>query len=265
MVVLDDGDLQAHDVPLNLRRSLVHARRTSRARGDRQALPGSPGGRNLCPTMRVPSDDPGSSLTRRNAGIAIADAAAAWVVALALPNLRALPVWPWTPGLWTATGGEDGTAFGLHDAIRALASSLVVSVVALAAVGRFGWFAIATLPLVLLAPIEAWCVVEYGQPSTAHVLGVLAETNAEEAAEFHGGHDGARGGREDSTRRADDRHADETEQTDPELAEREELEKARGVAIGQRTAGGRAEAQAAHERGHDDRDRLDVDAIRREQ
>lgn len=137
--------------------------------------------------MRVPSDDPGSSPTRRNARVATAVAAAVWVTALALPNLLALPVWPWTPGLWTATGGEDATAFGLHDAIRALASSLVVSVVVLAAVGRFGWFALATLPLMLLVPIEAWYIVEYGQPSTAHVLGVLAETNAEEAAEFHGG------------------------------------------------------------------------------
>lgn len=123
---------------------------------------------------------------RRNAGFAIV-VAAAWVAALALPNLLALPVWPWTPGLWTATGSEDATTFGLHDAIRALASSLVVSVVVLAAVGRFGWFALATLPLMLLVPIEAWYIVEYGQPSTAHVLGVLAETNAEEAAEFHGG------------------------------------------------------------------------------
>lgn len=136
--------------------------------------------------MPVPSDHPGSSPARRSAGFATVFAAA-WVAALALPNLLALPVWPWTPGLWTATGGEDATAFGLHDAIRALASSLVVSVVVLAAVGRFGWFALATLPLMMLVPIEAWYIVEYGQPSTAHALGVLAETNAEEAAEFHGG------------------------------------------------------------------------------
>jgi glucan phosphoethanolaminetransferase (alkaline phosphatase superfamily) len=118
--------------------------------------------------------------------IAMVVVIAAWVAALALPNLLAIPVWPWTPELWTVTGGEDATTFGLHDAIRSLVAGVIVSIVLLAAIGRYGYFAVATLPLVLLVPLEAWYIAEYGQPSSAHVLGVLLETNVAELSEFYG-------------------------------------------------------------------------------
>jgi len=112
---------------------------------------------------------------------------AAWVGALALPNLLSIPVWPWTPKLWTTTGGEDATALGLQAAVAALVTGLAVSAMLMALFGRFGRFALATLPLMLLVPVEAWYVLEYGQPSNAHVLGVLVESNPAEAAEFAGG------------------------------------------------------------------------------
>jgi len=138
--------------------------------------------------MSGSAEDTMTGARRGRAAIAVA---VLWVTVLALPNLLALPVWPWSPALWTATGGEDATAFGWHDAIRALASSVVISVVVLAAIGRLGAFALLTLPLLLLVPVESWYVVEYGQPSNAHLLGVLAETNPAEVAEFHGGRIGA--------------------------------------------------------------------------
>jgi glucan phosphoethanolaminetransferase (alkaline phosphatase superfamily) len=136
--------------------------------------------------MDPPADRPATPVTGARPSAAIA-AALAWIAMLAVPNVLALPLWPWSPATWTATGIEDATSLAWPDAMRALVLGVVVSSVLLAAVGRLGRFALLTLPLVLLVPIEAWYIVNYGQPSNAHVLGILAETNAEEAVEFMGG------------------------------------------------------------------------------
>ncbi|MCC6380825.1 MAG: phosphoethanolamine transferase [Burkholderiales bacterium] len=110
-----------------------------------------------------------------------------WVIALALPNLAAIPIWSWTPEPWIPAGGDDTLAIASRAAVVALLGSVAMSLLLLGVLGRYGRFTLLTLPLMLLVPAEIWYVVEYGQSSSAHVVGILAESNLAELAEFASG------------------------------------------------------------------------------
>ncbi|MCC6380826.1 MAG: phosphoethanolamine transferase [Burkholderiales bacterium] len=109
-------------------------------------------------------------------------ALAAWIALLTLPPILALPVWPWADVAPQFSGSRDALLRG--GALGALAASLLITVVALALVRRATIFVWITLPLMVFVPIESWYVYHYGQPSTAHVIGVIAETNWGELREF---------------------------------------------------------------------------------
>lgn len=58
----------------------------------------------------------------------------------------------------------------------------------LALAPRRVWVGLLVLsPFALLAPLELWYLAAYGQPSDAHVLGIIAETDWQEATSFAGG------------------------------------------------------------------------------
>ena len=108
----------------------------------------------------------------------------AWITVLALPNLLALPVWPWAQVRAIASRESLAELLILDGSLQAALVSVGVSLLVLALVRRLDWLAWITLPFMLLVPAESWHVLEYGHATGAHILGVVAETNATEAMEF---------------------------------------------------------------------------------
>jgi len=123
----------------------------------------------------------GSGSTDRAAVAALV----AWITLLAVPNVLALSLWPWAQ----ATPRDAGSLEGLlaSGTPASFAWGLLFTLIVLAVVRRAAIFVWLTLPLMMLMPVEAWYVLNYGTPTNPHLIGVLAETNRAEFAEFVSG------------------------------------------------------------------------------
>ena len=72
-------------------------------------------------------------------------------------------------------------------AIGVCAQAVFLWAMAVAALRRWRWLMWASLPLLLLAPVEIFFIHTYGYPSSRHVFALVSETNAAEASEFLSG------------------------------------------------------------------------------
>lgn len=105
-----------------------------------------------------------------------------WGLLLTIPGIAAVPLWPWIP---SDPGVDAPVALAIADgSITRALIGLLSFVLLLACARRLRLVVLLTAPFVLLAPLETLYIVIYGGPTTAHILGVLAETNRAEAGEF---------------------------------------------------------------------------------
>ena len=74
-----------------------------------------------------------------------------------------------------------------HQTVDSITINLVVVFLCLSLQVRLGLGIFLLIPFALLAPLEAIYILVYGQPSSAHLLGVLIETNPKELASFMDG------------------------------------------------------------------------------
>jgi len=133
----------------------------------------------------APGPDPspeGACGTTDRAAVA---AVVVWIALLAVPNVLALSVWPWTQATPRDAGSIDGLIASGTPA--SFAWGLLFTLIVLALVRRAAVFVWLTLPLMILMPVEAWYVLNYGTPTNPHLIGVLVETNPTEFAEFVSG------------------------------------------------------------------------------
>jgi glucan phosphoethanolaminetransferase (alkaline phosphatase superfamily) len=72
----------------------------------------------------------------------------------------------------------------LQDRLQACAFSLVIWILWLALWARAYWACLAALPLILIVPGILYLLVTYHAQPTAAVIGIIADTNLEESAEF---------------------------------------------------------------------------------
>lgn len=127
----------------------------------------------------------GHANTSRGSARLTSAAVAAWIVLLTLPAFLSLNLWPWSEPSFQ----DPGTVAALvnEGPLAALALSLMLTLLVLALVRRAAVFVWLTFPLMILVPVESWYVIQYGSPSTSHVIGLIAETNAAEFTEFAAG------------------------------------------------------------------------------
>jgi glucan phosphoethanolaminetransferase (alkaline phosphatase superfamily) len=109
----------------------------------------------------------------------------AWGALLSVPGIAAVPLWPWIP---SDPGVESPVSLAVADGsvLRALIGPLGFALL-LACARNLRLTVLLTAPFVLLAPLETQYIVVYGGPTTAHILGVIAETSRTEAGEFLNG------------------------------------------------------------------------------
>lgn len=99
----------------------------------------------------------------------------------ALAAALALAALSLAPGVAAAMLGLGGSRAG-----ALLATGLAAAVV-LGLLSRRLWIGLLLLsPWAVLAPLELWYLLNYGQPTDAHVLGIVAETDWHEAGSFVG-------------------------------------------------------------------------------
>ena len=72
----------------------------------------------------------------------------------------------------------------LQDRLQACAFSLVIWLLWLALWGRAYWACLAALPLMLAVPVLLYLLLTYHAQPTAAVIGIIADTNLHESAEF---------------------------------------------------------------------------------
>jgi glucan phosphoethanolaminetransferase (alkaline phosphatase superfamily) len=111
-----------------------------------------------------------------------------WAVLLNLPNVLALSAWPWIRAQSSLSGSATAfAAMAMDGTLATAAGAVVITVCLIALVARVRWFVALTLPFAVLVPAEAFYVVNYGEPSSAHVVGVLVEATPAELREFLAG------------------------------------------------------------------------------
>lgn len=110
---------------------------------------------------------------------------AAWSALLLLPNAAYLSCWPWVlapaPML-----GPPSVAPALVN-VEYVVSGLAATLLAVLMLARGRAFIVITAPFMALMPLELLYITTYGEPSSPHVVGVIAETSAGEALEFLSG------------------------------------------------------------------------------
>lgn len=94
----------------------------------------------------------------------------AWLLLLLLPNLTFVAV-------------ADDRVDAL---IRSLPPALAILTALICWTRRPGAVLMALAPFYFLLPFETYYIVNYGQPSTPHILGVISESNPREAIEYFG-------------------------------------------------------------------------------
>jgi len=93
-----------------------------------------------------------------------------WTAVLLLPNF-----------LWVAVTANVPDAL-----IRGVPPSMAFLVALVAWSRQPGWVLLVLLPFYVLLPLEAYYLLAYGQPSSVHVLAVVAETHFSEALQYIG-------------------------------------------------------------------------------
>ena len=107
-----------------------------------------------------------------------------WIFLLLTPGVAAISLWPWIP---VDPGVDSPLAMALADgSISRAVLGLLGFVLLLALVRKVSFAALLIAPFAFLAAPETAYIVVYGGPSTAHILGVIAETNSAEAGDFIG-------------------------------------------------------------------------------
>ena len=107
-----------------------------------------------------------------------------WICLLLTPGVAAISLWPWIP---TDPGVDSPLAMALAEgSVSRVVLGLLGLVLLLALMRRLSLVTLVTAPFAFLAPPETAYIVVYGGPSTAHILGVIAETNSAEAGSFIG-------------------------------------------------------------------------------